>query len=219
MRIPFQPVLQRPPRVRGVTTWLALGGLALATWAAASVQAAEARPARDAFLDALRSSCGKAFEGRIEVDRPTSPQPDPFADKRLVMHVRDCEQDVLRVPFHVGDDRSRTWVIRRTPEGLRLKHDHRHEDGTLDAVTMYGGDTGDAGSAQRQEFPVDAESVSMFEANSLTASVRNVWAIEIEPGRRFVYELARPDGRLFRVVFDLTRPVELPPPVWGHSAR
>jgi hypothetical protein len=24
-------------------------------------------------------------------------------------------------------------------EGLQLKHDHRHEDGTPDEVTMYGG--------------------------------------------------------------------------------
>ena len=32
-----------------------------------------------------------------------------------------------------------------TATGLRLKHDHRHEDGHPDKVTLYGGDTADAG--------------------------------------------------------------------------
>ena len=38
--------------------------------------------------------------------------------------------------------------------------------------------------------------------------------MEVEPGRAFVYELARPQ-RLFRVEFDLTRPVPAPPAPWG----
>jgi hypothetical protein len=42
------------------------------------------------------------------------------------------------------------------------------------------------------------------------ASLTNTWAMEIESGRLFVYELSRPGGRLFRVEFDLSRPV--PPP-------
>ena len=53
-------------------------------------------------------------------------------------------------------------------------------------------------------------------------STTNVWAMEIEPGQRFLYELARPadelnpDGRLFQVEFDLTQPVETPPTPWGY---
>jgi hypothetical protein len=34
--------------------------------------------------------------------------------------------------------------------------------------------------------------------------------MEVDPGRVFVYELSRPGGRLFRVEFDLTRPVPNP---------
>jgi hypothetical protein len=34
--------------------------------------------------------------------------------------------------------------------------------------------------------------------------------MEVEPGRVFVYELSRPGGRLFRVEFDLARPVANP---------
>lgn len=133
------------------------------------------------------------------------------------MQVRGCEEPTrtLRMPFHVGDDHSRTWVLTRTPAGLRLKHDHRHADGSADALTGYGGDSAGAGSASRQEFPVDAESIALFKRLGATASLRNTWAIEVEPGRRVVYELSRPDGRLFRVAFDLTRPVALPPAPWG----
>lgn len=58
----------------------------------------------------------------------------------------------------------------------------------------------------------------MFLANELTASVTNVWAIEIVPGERFVYELSRKD-RLFRVEFDLSKPVEAPPPPWGDQGN
>ena len=127
----------------------------------------------------------------------------------------DAPAQELRIPFHVGEDRSRTWVLTRTPDGLRLKHDHRHRDGAPDAVTMYGGDTADAGTMARQAFPVDAESVAMFQRDGLAASVTNVWAMEIEPGRRFAYELSRPGGRLFRVEFDLSKPVPVPPAPWG----
>ena len=177
--------------------------------------------AADAFLAALALHCGQAFAGQVVVDEPAAPagQADPFAEGPLVMHVRGCDepQRLLEVPFHVGADRSRTWVLTRTDTGLRLKHDHRHEDGTPDAVTMYGGDTATPGTAIRQEFPVDAESVAMFNANGLEASVTNTWAMEIEPGKRFRYELSRPGGRLFQVDFDLSAPVDPPPAPWGHD--
>ena len=175
--------------------------------AACATPAAEPRKPSDAFFARLSALCGRSFEGTVVADTPT-PSPD-FAGKRLVMHVRDCSADQVRVPFHVGGDRSRTWVVTRTATGLRLKHDHRHADGTPDVRTNYGGDTAAPGSAERQEFPADAESKALFVAENIPASVANVWAIEVEPGRAFVYELARPN-RLFRVEFDLTRPVTSP---------
>lgn len=170
----------------------------------------------DAFLAALASHCGQAFAGKVRVDVPETPD-NAFAGKAMVMHVRECREGEIRIPFHVGDDRSRTWVITRTATGLRLKHDHRHEDGSPDESTMYGGDTARAGTAMRQEFPVDSESVAMFGRLGMTASVTNTWAIEITPGQQFVYELSRPGGRLFQVEFDLTRPVPLPPAPWGAT--
>lgn len=170
----------------------------------------------DEFLARIAEHCGQAFAGRVAVDRPAAVD-DPFAGKQLVMHVRDCAEGEIKVPFHVGDDRSRTWVLTRTATGLRLAHDHRHEDGSPDEVTDYGGETVAPGTPRRQEFPVDEGSIATFERAGLAASVTNVWAIEIEPGERFLYELSRPGGRLFQAEFDLTAPVPTPPVAWGHE--
>jgi hypothetical protein len=182
----------------------------------ATPPAAEPRQAApaDAFLERIAAHCGQAFEGRIAANEPADPN-DPFAGQRLVMHVRACSDDELMIPFHVGADRSRTWILTRTETGLRLKHDHRHEDGTDDVLTMYGGDTATPGTERRQAFPVDEFSKDLFRRQNRAVSLTNVWAMEIEPEQTFVYELARP-GRLFRVEFDLTRPVAVPPAPWGH---
>src|SRR5690554_5440550 len=173
----------------------------------------------DAFLAALASHCGQAFAGRIVANEPASPEPDAFEGHDLVMHVRGCDNPTqqLLVPFHVGDDHSRTWVLTRTETGLQLKHDHRHEDGSPDEQTMYGGDTALPGTAVRQEFPVDQESIELFGRTGADVSTTNTWAMEIEPDSRFLYELARPGGRLFQVEFDLTTPVDLPPAPWGST--
>jgi len=198
------------------TIRLLMGALVLTVGACASTPPPPAGAApQDEFFARVAALCGQAYAGRIVADQPAPSGLDPFTGKALVMHVRECSDAEIRVPFHVGDDRSRTWVLTRTASGLRLKHDHRHADGKPDAVTMYGGDTTGAGTAERQEFPVDAESQAMFALEGRTVSNTNVWAMETMPGQRFVYELARPGGRLFRVEFDLTRPVAAPPAPWG----
>lgn len=166
----------------------------------------------DRFMASLARLCGQAFEGRIV--SPAVPADASFAGQRLVMHVRECEAGAIRIPFHVAEDRSRTWVVTRTQAGLRLKHDHRHRDGSEDRVTQYGGDTSDGGTAERQMFPADAFTRDLLVRENNPAGAQNVWAMEVRPGSTFAYELRRP-GRFFRVEFDLTRPVAPPPPPWG----
>lgn len=168
----------------------------------AASAASDAAPAGQ-FFQALQQLCGKRFTGVIVADQPPPAADDPFTGRALEMHVRDCSADEVRIPFAVGEDRSRTWVITRTATGLRLKHDHRHSDGTPDALTMYGGDTVAPGTTQRQSFPADAETLTLFKAQDRAVSLTNVWALELVAGQHFVYELARPTGRLFRVRFDL----------------
>lgn len=188
---------------------LVVGATALALAACASAPAPASPQAQ--FFANLRALCGQSFEGRVVT---TDAADASFASERLVMQVRECSDDEIRVPFHVGENRSRTWVITPTESGLRLKHDHRHEDGSEDTLTQYGGDTANEGTAERQEFPVDQFSQTLFVNNNIPQSVTNVWAVEVYPGRMYAYELRRPN-RHFRVEFDLTQPIAAPPPPWG----
>ena len=100
----------------------------------------------------------------------------------------------MLVPFHVGEDRSRTFVVTLVGDRLRLKHDHRHEDGTSDVLTMYGGESTEAGTATRQEFPVDEESKALFTREKREASNTNTWAMELAP-RTDVRVRTHPPGR------------------------
>jgi hypothetical protein len=184
---------------------------ALLALSACAGEKTEAVAAADAFMVRIAVHCGQSYAGRVV---STDEADADFAKETLVMQVRECSGDVLRIPFHVGDDHSRTWVVSRTEEGLRLKHDHRHEDGSEDAVTQYGGDSG-AITATRAEFPVDQFSIEMFQREGLTASVTNVWAMEITDAM-FAYELSR-ENRFFRVEFDLATPVAAPPAPWGSE--
>lgn len=205
---------------------IALLGLALATGAcsmwpfrdeAAPAPAVAADDAH-ALFQRVAGLCGKAYLGRVIADIPENAA-DPYSGRALVMHVRECSPHEIRIPFHVGSDRSRTWVLSPHGHALRLKHDHRNADGSTDPLSRYGGDSArieiDADHAEA-EFPADAESRSLFRRQGRPEAVQNVWTIELDSGRRFVYKLARP-GRLFRVEFDLTRPLATPPPPWGAS--
>lgn len=159
-----------------------------------------------AFLAHLTQMCGRAFRG--EATLATS---DAFADD-MVMHIRECDEDEVRIPLHVGENRSRTWIVTRTDAGLRLKHDHRHPDGTDEDDTMYGGDTTDEGTPYRQSFPADA-----YTSDLIPEAATNVWTITIEPGERLVYHLTRHDQPRATFEFDLTDEVEPPPAPWGYE--
>ena len=183
---------------------VAAAALSLSPLLAGCASAPEPAHPQDAFMARLNALCGQRFEGRVVTDDPADAD---FRDNRLLMHVRDCAADEVGIPFAVGEDRSRRWIVTRTPAGLRLKHDHRDEQGVIHGYHMYGGDTVDTGTAARQEFPVDRESIEQFVAGGATVSTTNVWAVEVHPGRMFAYELRRPEGRFMRVEFDLTKPV------------
>lgn len=194
--------------ILGAVLWAGCGGSAPE---ADELESVASQPAETqvAFWTALQELCGQAFEGKVVEG---SPNDTVFTTNTLVMHVRECTEGEIKVPFHVGEDRSRTWVLTLTDTGLRLKHDHRLEDGSEDEVTQYGGDTAEPGTAERQEFPADE-----FTASLIPAAATNVWTVEVVPGERFAYALRREGtDRRFRVEFDLTRPVEAPPAPWGH---
>ena len=172
-------------------------------------------PSHDSFFNSIAAHCGKAFEGKVTVDNATGPS--SFADKKLIMHVRKCNDRELQVPFHVGDDASRTWIITKTGSGLSLKHDHRHKDGSDDVSTMYGGHTVDAGFANMQSFPADQYSKELFVSQGIPQSVGNTWQMYIY-SEQFTYRLIR-QGREFRVDFDLTKPITPPAAPWGYGVN
>lgn len=210
---PFAPTL--PRLLRAFT----LGAVATWAWIAAPVQASAQTellaqsqytlaPEQDAFWTSILELCGQAFE---RIDTP------------FVMHVRQCSADEIRIPVHVFDEeeeswnRSRTWILTRTGEGIRLKHDHRYPDGSEEAVTQYGGDTDEVGTAGIQTFPADAFTREVI-GELVPGARNNIWRMEITPGEVFAYRLTRSTfDNALRWAFDLTNPVEAPPAAWGYE--
>jgi hypothetical protein len=152
------------------------------------------------FFENISKLCGQNFEGRVVF--PDDPS-DPFAGSKLVMRVEKCDRSEIHIPFDVGENRSRTWIISKTKDGLLFKHDHHHEDGTPEDLTMYGGLADGKGSAFEQSFPADAQTAAM-----LPEAVTNVWTLKMsEDGTTFSYVLKRHDNLRFHADFDLTKPV------------
>lgn len=157
------------------------------------------------FWEALKLHCEKAFEGKI-----VSGGGEDFKDKRLVMHVLSCSEDEILIPFNVGDNRSRTWILRFKNGRMELKHDHRHEDGSSDKVSMYGGTTSNSGLPGLAVFPADQQTVDI-----IPAAATNVWWITVDE-TSYTYNLRRiGTDRHFSVAFDLGNPIERPEPSWG----
>lgn len=197
----------------------------------------------DLFMNNLQRLCGNAYRGEL---REFNESDIEMVSQELVMHVRECREGAVFIPFHVGEDRSRTWIITRTDTGLRLKHDHRHSDGSEDEVTQYGGDTLDEGTPTQQSFHADE-----YTRELLPRSATNVWTIDVVPGELFTYHLTRTetpagfradgeapeadagipeamhgdermyrletDGRRFRIEFNLTETIDPPPAPWGYE--
>lgn len=166
--------------------------------------------ANETFWANLKTLCGKAFAGEIAADTATTDS--AFKDKELIMHVRSCTDNQIKIPFFVCEDKSRTWVLTKQPNGLiLLKHDHRHEDGSPDKVTMYGGLSTNSNFPNRQIFPADQETTDL-----LPAAAGNVWWIDLTVGDFFSYNLRRiGTDRLFSVKFDLKKEVKTHEAPWG----
>lgn len=180
--------------------------------ASSPLPASNAAAPQDAYWANLAAHCGNAYGGRLTLEPPGDDM--LTGTEELVVHFRECGADTLRLPFHIEDeedgswDRSRTWVFMRTPTGVELRHDHRHEDGTPDDDTWYGGHTREPGTANRQEF--------VFAERTAADGSLLGWRVEIVPGERYTYGTIRGAEWTWRVDFDLTRTIPAPPAPWGH---
>ena len=158
------------------------------------------------FWNTLQNLCGKSFEGTLVLPE----NDEQFGGKQLVMHVRSCSDIEIKIPFFVGEDKSRTWVLTYENNRILLKHDHRHKDGSPDEITLYGGKTTNAGQATIQIFPADEATKLMIPKAST-----NVWWITLND-KEFTYNLRRlGTPRVFKVSFDLTKTIETPSAPWG----
>jgi hypothetical protein len=150
------------------------------------------------FLSHFSQYCGQSFAGKTVF--PDDPEHD-FAGKKLIMTIAECSEKEIRVPFQVGENTSRTWIITRTNKGLLLKHDHRHEDGTPDEVTMYGGYEDQASTALKVNFAADEATATM-----LPEASTNVWTLSFDKdNKHFIYSLTRHNQPRYEAIFDLTQ--------------
>ena len=173
---------------------------------------AQESPKSELFWDSLKEHCGKSYEGVIVEG---AKEGDSFTGKKLVMHVRSCKENTIRIPFFVGDDKSRTWVFTMGNDTLiSLKHDHRHKDGSEDKITQYGGSNPNTGLANIQFFPADQQTASLISYAS-----NNVWWVTIDK-TSFTYNLRRiGTDRFFSIKFDLTKEINTPSPPWGSEDK
>jgi hypothetical protein len=156
--------------------------------------------AEKAFLANLASLCGKSFRGQ---ETYMEPGRESWADKDFVMHVTLCEEDQVHIPFHLSEDHSRTWMFLVDDGRLRFRHDHRHEDGTPEDLTLYGGYADGTGNAYRQHFPADEYTTEL-----LTDTLQRQWNIVLsEDMSNFSYQLQYKGEIVFRADFDLTKPI------------
>ncbi|HRN79239.1 MAG TPA: hypothetical protein PKY29_03545 [Ferruginibacter sp.] len=168
---------------------------------------AQTLTAADSFFNHLKTHCGKSYEGRIITGGKLG---DGFTGEKLVMQVLFCNDNSIKIPFYVGNNRSRTWVFTRNNNRIRLKHIHRHADGTEDPISMYGGTASNSGKANLQFFPADE-----FTCNMLQAACTNVWWVTLND-TAFTYNLKRVGSeRVFSISFDLSQPVEIHTTPWG----
>lgn len=148
---------------------------------------------QDAFFRQISALCDARFVGQSVF--PEDPG-DAWRDKVLVAHIESCTADEIRIPFIVGDDHSRTWILRRVEGGIQLKHDHRHADGTPDKVTMYGGTTQSAGSHLSQSFPADA-----YTKDLIPEASTNEWFLSFnKDSSELTYYLERNDLPRFKAI-------------------
>lgn len=168
----------------------------------------------DEFMGRISQLCGNAYEGTIVSEDAVD---DDWRTERVVMDVQCISKNNIRIPLHVGDNRSRTWVLTQDKGVIELRHDHRHEDGIEDTLTQYGGFASENSSGSRQNFPADQSTKDLFDREGIPVSKQNTWALEVRPTHKmFAYELSRPE-RFFRVEFDTSKPIDRPPPAWGDE--
>ncbi len=176
-----------------------------------SAPPAQLEPEQQVFWHKLEGLCDQAFAGRVS--DVTDYYREAIVGRELIAHGVSCADERIHVALHVDDDRSRNWILTRVDGTIRLKHDHRHPDGTEEEISQYGGDAPVPGLPERQIFPADAHT-----ADILPKRADNFWFMHFLDEDTFHYGVHWPkQGHSIRLEFDLSTPVEPPLLPWGYE--
>lgn len=176
-----------------------------------AARADQLAPEQEAFWERLTEHCGNAYAGDVA---DVTPYYEGALDyDRLVAHWRECGENRIHIAVHVDDDRSRNWLLTREAGTILLKHDHRHEDGTEEEFTQYGGFAPPPGLPHRQVFHADEHTGQLYPERS-----DNFWFMHFRDEEEiFAYGVHWPKhGHSIRREFDLSTPVDAPPDPWGY---
>ncbi|WP_226389607.1 hypothetical protein [Penaeicola halotolerans] len=161
----------------------------LTGWVSTAQQVEQVR-----FFDNLKAYCGETFPGKVVHGNPFP----GVTDMSITFEV--CDETEIKIPFVVGENKSRTWILTMTADGIQLKHDHRHEDGTPDRITNYGG-TSTEQDENKQVFPADS-----FTKELLPRSTGQIWTLSLDKENQVLTYMLHSNGRLYaQVDFDLKR--------------
>jgi hypothetical protein len=190
-----------PTRLRSSAPVAALAGALIAAscaTVAAGPDGTGGIEAQRAFFENMRAMCGQTFGGRTV---HAEAHDRTFEPARLFFVVEECSEDELRIPFIVGDDDSRTWILEMGDEGLTFRHEHLRPDGTPHEVSGFGGHATRDGTATFQSFP------DFWMTEETPAAERRVWRLAIDREHDlFVYYLDRGGEPAYRLVFHLGPP-------------
>lgn len=190
---------------RKMTAALTIVGI-IASLMGTSVKAAESN--QDKFFDSINAHCGNAFSGSVE----DSSDSTAYNGRKFVLHIRDCSDTQIKMPLHIDDNSSRILVLTKSDGSIKLQHDHRHADGSPDALTLYGGYSSTNSTANVKDFPESAESIEITKAHAPTRTYPSVWSI-ILSSEQITYQVVRP-GRTIKTTFKFTDKVTAPPKAW-----
>lgn len=172
--------------------------------------AMEIAPEQLAFWENIQAHCGNAYRGELA---DATPYYQSFEADEITIHVRECSESLTHISLHLDNDHSRNLLLTKAEGTLRLKHDHRNEDGSEKEVTQYGGDAPKPGLETRQIFEADAHTSGMLPKRS-----DNFWFLDLMDAETLAYGVHWPkQGHSIRMEFDLTEPVEAPPAPWGYE--
>ncbi|MCA1802090.1 MAG: hypothetical protein LC662_06490 [Rhodothermaceae bacterium] len=164
---------------------------------------------QDAFWQNIRRHCGNAYDGRIA---DATPHYQGFTADRITIHFRNCPDTLMHISLHLDDNHSRNMLLTNMKGALRLKHDHRNQDGSEEVITQYGGDAPKPGLETRQIFPADNHT-----AHILPERADNFWFLDLMDENTLAYGVHWPKhGHSIRMEFDLSNPVDPPPAPWGY---